>query len=57
MASKAQIVDFILENYQTSDGMPVSLSKLDSIKKSELENFISEEGESENLEKWIANKK
>lgn len=53
MANKAQIINYISENYQTNDGMPVSLSKLDSYKKSELEAFIDEHHDKENMNKWI----
>lgn len=56
MANKAQLIDYISENYETNDGMPVSLSKLDSYKKSDLEEFIKDRDDTENLNKWISEK-
>lgn len=56
MASKAQMIDFISEKYTEKEGTPVSLAKLDSCKKADLEQFIEEKGEKENLEKWISEK-
>lgn len=53
MASKAQIINYISENYETDDGMPVSMSKLDSYKKAELESFLKENNDLESVEDWI----
>lgn len=50
MASKSQVMNYILENFETKEGLPVSLSKLDSYKKAELEDFLKEQGEYEKLE-------
>ena len=55
MASKAQIVEYISEKFEAPEGMPVSLAKLDSYKKAELEKFIEEKGEKEKLDEWLAN--
>lgn len=56
MASKAQIIDYISEKYQEKEGTPVSLAKLDSYKKADLEQFIKEKGDEKDLEEWINNK-
>ena len=57
MATKAQLVDYISENFETKDKMPVSLAKLDGYKKSELEKFISEKDDPANVEAWLESKK
>lgn len=57
MATKAQIIDYISENYNDSEGMPVSLPKLDGYKKAELEKFIKDRNEEANLEDWLNSKK
>lgn len=57
MATKAQIVNYIAEKYETEDKMPVSMQKLDSYKKAELEEFIEKRNDSEELEKWIESTK
>ena len=57
MATKAQLVDYISENFETKDGLPVSLAKLDGYKKADLEKFIKERGEQENVDAWLASKK
>lgn len=54
MATKAQIIAFIIEMFEESDGNAVSKSKLDSFKKSELEEFIKAKGLKEDLEKWLS---
>lgn len=53
MATKAQIINFISENYETKDKMPVSMQKLDSYKKAELEEFIKAHNDDDNLEDWL----
>lgn len=53
MGTKAQLVNFIIENFETADGMPVSMSKLDSFKKAELEEFIKAKDEVDNFKEWI----
>ena len=57
MATKAQIIDYISENYNDSEGMPVSLPKLDGYKKAELEKFIKDRNEEANFEDWLNSKK
>lgn len=53
MATKAQLVDYIAENYETKDGMPASMSKLDSYKKAELEKLIEKHNDQEALDEWV----
>lgn len=57
MATKAQIINFISENYETKDKMPVSMQKLDSYKKAELEEFIKSHNDDDNLEDWLKSNK
>ncbi len=54
MGTKAQLIDYIIAHYTTSDGSLVSMSKLDSLKKSELEEFIKSQGMEEDAKQWIA---
>ena len=54
MVTKAQLISFIMEMFKEADGNAVSKSKLDSFKKSELEEFIEAKGLKEDLEKWIS---
>ena len=53
MATKAQIINFILETFTEADGEPVSKSKLESYKKADLEAFIKEKDVSAELEAWL----
>lgn len=57
MASKSQLIDYIVEHYTTKEGIPASMSKLDGYKKADLEEFIDKNKDSDNLEKWLASKK
>ena len=54
MATKAQLINFIMEKFQQSDGEPVSKSKLDGLKKAELEDFISAMGLEDELKEWLS---
>jgi len=56
MGTKAQLVEYITEHFETEDGMPVSMSKLDSIKKADLEKFIESQDEESNYKEWLATK-
>lgn len=56
MGTKAQLVEYITEHFETEDGMPVSVSKLDSIKKADLEKFIESQDEESNYKEWLATK-
>lgn len=55
MATKAQLIQFIMEQFEESDGNEVSKSKLDGLKKAELEEFIKEKGLEDELSNWLAN--
>lgn len=55
-ATKAQLVDFIIENFEGPDHIPASKAKLESFKKADLEEFVAEKSSEEALEAWIANK-
>ena len=54
MATKAQLINFIIEKFQQPDGEPVSKPKLDSLKKADLEEFIREKGLEEELKIWLS---
>lgn len=53
MATKAQLIAFIVERFTEANGNDVSKSKLDAYKKADLEQFIKAEGLEEDLKKWL----
>lgn len=53
-ATKAQIIDFIIDNFEGPGKMPASKSKLESYKKSELEEFITQKASEAELNTWLA---
>lgn len=55
MATKAQLINFIMEKCTESNGDPVSRAKLDGCKKAELEEFIKAKGLESALDEWLAN--
>lgn len=57
MATKAQLVNYIADQFETQDGIPASLAKLDSYKKAELEEFIKANNCEADVEAWLANQK
>ena len=54
MVTKSQLIEFILEYFETVEGEPASKSKLEAFKKSELEEFIQSHNMTEQLETWAA---
>ena len=54
MATKAQLIEFILETFEEPEGNTVSKSKLESFKKADLEEFIELKGAKEKLAKWLS---
>lgn len=54
MATKAQIIEFIVDNFTEMDGSPVSKSKLDNYRKADLEMFIKQNGAETELKAWVA---
>ena len=54
MATKAQLINFIIETFEEADGKPVTKADLDRFKKAELEEFIKEKGAEAELEVWLA---
>lgn len=55
MATKAQLIKFIMETFTEYDGEAISKSKLDGYKKAELEEFISYVRMESELSDWINN--
>lgn len=53
MATKSQLISFIMEMFEEADGNEISKSKLDSYKKSELEELIKARGLEAELEAWL----
>ena len=53
MATKAQLINFILEMFSEPDGKEVSKSKLEGFKKADLEEFIKEKGAEDKLTEWL----
>lgn len=55
MATKAQLINFIMDTFSEPDGNEVSKSKLEGFKKADLENFIKEKGAEAELQEWLKN--
>ena len=55
MATKAQLIKFIMETFSEPDGNEISKSKLDSFKKADLEEFIRTKGAEAELAEWLKN--
>lgn len=53
--TKTNLVDFIVSEFQEPSGQPVSRIKIESLKKSDLEDFIKEKCSIEEVENWISN--
>lgn len=53
MATKAQLINFIIEKFQEADGNEVTRSKLEALKKSDLEEFIKARGLEDDLAAWL----
>lgn len=56
MATKAQLIMFIMDKFEECEGQPVSKAKLDGLKKADLEEFIVTKGLEDELKEWLANK-
>jgi len=54
MATKAQLIKFIMETFSEPDGSEISKPKLDSYKKSDLEDLIKSKGLESQLESWLS---
>jgi len=54
-ATKAKLVEFIIDNFENPEHSPASKSKLESFKKAELEEFIHEKSSEEAFDAWAAN--
>lgn len=54
MATKAQLINFIIETFEEADGKPITKADLDRFKKAELEEFVKEKGAEAELEAWLA---
>lgn len=55
MATKAQLIDYIVNNFEGPDNEPASKAKLEGYKKSELEELVDAKASMEEAEEWIAN--
>lgn len=53
MATKAQLIKFIMETFTESNGEAISKSKLDGYKKADLEEFISARELETELADWL----
>lgn len=53
MATKAQLISFIMELFEEADGSEITKSKLDTFKKSDLEEFIEVRGLQSQLIDWL----
>mgnify|MGYP006988902146 CR=1 FL=1 len=55
MATKSQLIKFIMDTFTEADGNPVSKSKLESYKKADLEKFIKDRNAEADLAEWLEN--
>lgn len=53
MPTKANLVDYIIENFEGPNGMEVSRTKLEAFKKADLEEFIQEKDSMDNVQAWL----
>lgn len=53
MATKSQLIDFIISKFTEPDGNEVSRSKLEGFKKSDLEDFIRNHNLESALTDWL----
>lgn len=53
MATKQQLIEFILEFFMEADGSIPSKSKLDGYKKGDLAEFIKDKGATDDLIAWL----
>ena len=53
MATKAQLIAFIMDTFNEPGGVEIVKSKLDGFKKADLEEFIKERGLEEELKAWL----
>ena len=53
MATKAQLIQFIIDNFSEADGTEISKQRLDRFKKAELEEFISYHQLNDDLVAWL----
>lgn len=54
MATKAQLIAFIMEMFEEPNGEAISKSKLETYKKSDLEEFVAEKNAQADLEAWLS---
>lgn len=54
MATKAQLISFIMEKCAEPSGEAITKAKLDAFKKAELEEFIKNKGLEDSLKAWLA---
>ena len=52
-ATKTQLIDFIIEKFNEPDGSLVSKSKLEILKKAELEELIESKNLNNELQRWL----
>lgn len=53
MATKAQLIEFIIETFVEESGSEISKAKLESYKKKDLEEFIAAKSAQDALQKWL----
>ena len=56
MGTKAQLIEFILERFEESDGDAPSKNKLDQCKKADLEELVKAHNLESEFESWLASK-
>ena len=54
MATKAQLINFIMDMFEEIGHQPVSKSRLDGLKKADLEEFIKVNELEDELKTWLS---
>ena len=55
MGTKAQLIEFILAKFEEPNGNSVSKSKLDALRKADLEELITQRNLVDAFQDWISN--
>jgi len=53
MGTKAQLISFIIEKFQEPSGESIPKSRLDGMKKAELEEFVKAGGYEDEFKTWV----
>lgn len=52
-ATKSNLVDYIVENFEGPDGEEIQKAKIEGYKKADLEEFINQKDSMDAVEQWV----